>query len=658
MFWLLLIACLPRYPEQVEALADAASTDPVAAEKLVKTLKSDDELIWRTAYRELLVLGPPAVAPLREAVLRNRPEGPRALLVLGAMGDPSNFDVIRAALDVPGMTPFAEEAFERGEIALWERIQDDPSVAICDDYLDWFPRGPMAPEVEELRYQADAWDSYEEMGRKPTDGQLLSFARDWPDTDAERKARARLSSRAINAAEDAIVDGRPEYAIELLARARDVDPSARTRLVEARAHEAIARRAASSNDLDSAITELERARALGSGDPTLLAGLYLKRAHQRFERLQPAGAMRDLGRAEELSPGVRSAVVDMRQRKAESLLVDLKARGSSRDEAPLALFHAGRGFKQSAETEVLAAVAEGDIVPLEGLVVGARDEEQGSLDARLWSMTVLDQALQNQNAAVRALLADTEGLRSMLQPVDMWSREARLSRRESLGIYRTYLRTVELAVEEVRAGGRIISPLPSAEPLPEYDVVEVLRAGGSPLQERRAMLHRVQLLVNVLEGPERVSELARKDPVALARAFIGSTEMPTELIGWRLHVAEASVFMGGSPHRVGLSGGSSASLSVQRSPTAIVFRFDLDGSEVHSDDLSDAMSVLFGCSRVLLHAEPAIDAIDVVMHAGGEEKVWLSLPRSSAARLNWTLVLAEAPYTTDHLAFVLDQRIR
>lgn len=658
MTWLLLLACLPRYPDQVEVLADRAATDPAAAEKLVKTLKSDDELVWRAAYRELLQLGPVAVPELRDAVIRNKPEAQRAVLVLGAMGDPVNFDVLDAALDVPGLTPFAEEAFQRAEIALWEHVQDEPSVAICDDYLDWFPRGPMAPEVEELRYQEGAWDALEALGRSPTDGQLVNFARKWPDTDAERKARAKVARRAIDDAEDAIVDGRPEYAIELLARARDVDPRADTRIVEARARQAIARRAASSNDLDSAIEELERARKLDAGDPTLLAGLYLKRARQRFERLVPAGGMKDLRRAEELSSGVAGAAIDLRQRQAEALLADLRARGSSRDEAALALFYAGEGFKRSAEVEIHAAITEGDVVPLQGLVVWARDEDVGSLDARLWSMSVLDQSLQNQNATVRAALADTTSISALLAPEELWSREARLARREATATYTTYLRTVELGVEEVRAGGRIISPLPSADPLPEYDVVEVLRAGGTPLQDRRAMLHRIQLLVSCLEAPELAAELARKDPAALGRSFVGAGAMPTDLATWRVQIADASVFAGGSPHRVGLGGGSSASLSAERRPTSVVFRFDLDGSSVPKGDLSDAMAVLFGSTRVLFHARPDIDAVDVVMHAGGEEKVWLSLSRSSAARLNWALVLGEAPYTMDHLAFILDQRVR
>lgn len=657
MFWLLLLACLPRYPDQVEALADKAQHDPVAAEKLVKTLKSEDELVWRAAYRELLALGPAAVPELRDAVIRNKPEGQRALLVLGAMGDPANFDVLEAARTIPGMEPFAAEAFERAEASLWEAIQDEPGVAICDDYLDWFPRGPMAPVVEEIRYQEAAWDAFEALGRKPTDGQLLSFARKFPASDAERKARARVARRAITDAEDAIVDGRPEYALDLLRRAQDVDPRADTRLVEARAREAIARRAVTSNDLDSAIAELEQARRLKGGDGTMLAGLYLKRSRQRFERLQPAGGMRDLARAEELSAGVASAAVEIREREAARLLEDLKARGSSRDEAALALFFAGEGYKRTAEAEVLDALAEGDIVPLNGLVVGARDEEIGTLDARLWAMTVLDQGLQNQDAEVRRRLADP-ALQGLLAGSDMWAREDRLARREHQALFRSYLRLVELGVEEVKAGGRIISPLPSAGQLPDYDLVERMRVEGSVLHSGLPMVHRVQLILMALDTPELLAELARRQPEALGRAFIGRQDLPDDLFGWRVLIADAAVFQDASPYRVGLAGGSSAAFDGGRQSVALVYRFDVDGASVPTAALSDAMAVLFGTAEVLLHAQPDLDAVDVVMFAGGEEQVWLSVSRASAARMNWELVRKEAPYTADHLAFILDQRIR
>ncbi|MCP4917026.1 MAG: hypothetical protein GY913_08885 [Proteobacteria bacterium] len=631
--FLLVLACLPHTPEQVVALADQAEEDPRDLEKLVKTLASDRDDVWQAAYRELVAFDRDAVPALRAEIMGNDDAAGRALLVLGDLGYAENFDLIRAGSDVPGLRPYADRAFEIAELALWDRIDADPSVTLCDDYLDWFPRGPMAADVESLRYQLAADEALRSLGRSASDSDLLALVRRFPGTAAERRCREILASRSLDAAEDAIVDGMPERALDHIARAAELDDQLDTRPIEARAREALGRRAASRAQLDQAIEELEHARRLGGADPMLLAGLYLKRARTRFERLQAAGALQDLARAEELSDAVSSAVVELRQREADALLTELKERGRGRGSAAHALAYAGEGYRRTAEAEVLSGLSEGDIAPLEGLMLGVRGE-WGTLEGRLWGMSVLDQALQNQDAAIRTLMDDDGRLARALSPDDVWARDARVERRELLARTSAYERTVTLAREEVRAGGRILSPLPSTESLSDATLAELIADGASPLERTRAMFQRVQLMRLALQAPERVASTPAEQ---IAAGLL--VDPPAGLLGLAVLVA--------TPHP--------NSISSAREDARLALR--IQSGVADEATLSQALTVLFGGTRLFLDADPGLDAVDVYIVDGGSELAYLSLSRVSAGRLNWNLIESEAPWSTDHLPFVLDQRI-
>ena len=84
---------------------------------------------------------------------------------------------------------------------------EEPSVALCDSYLEWFPAGPSVLEIEDIRFQEQAWDAFEDLGRTPDEVDLVSFARKYPGTDAENEAYRRVAQMRVQAADDELAKG-------------------------------------------------------------------------------------------------------------------------------------------------------------------------------------------------------------------------------------------------------------------------------------------------------------------------------------------------------------------------------------------------------------------------------------------------------------------
>lgn len=328
-----------------------------------------------------------------------------------------------------------------------------------------------------------------------------------------------------------------------------------------------------------------------------------------------------------------AAAQELRRAQADALLATLVERERGRGEAAHALAYAGEGYRRTAEAEVLAALSEGDVEPLNGLMLGVRGE-WGTLEARLWAMSVLDQGLQNQDAAIRGQMADIQRIQRALHPADAWARDARVERAELLARTQAYERTVLLAREEVRSGGRILSPLPATEPLTDAALAELIAQGAEPTDAERPLFQRVQLLRLALQAPRRVGA---QPPEAVATGLL--ERRPTNLLDLAV-LAQAN---------------ASPAISSARTDGRLALRMQATSADDRT--LAEALAVLLGGARLFLSLDPGLDAVDVYIVRGAEELAFLSLSRSSAGRLNWELVDGEAPWTSDHLAFVLDQRV-
>jgi hypothetical protein len=652
MLLTLWLACLPRSAAEVEALGDS----PDDVEVLVRALRSRDDEVWQTAYGELLDAGPDLVsAELRESVIKRKSEAPRAILLLGELGDPANFDLLNSALDVPSLEPWAEEAFVLAEESLYLRIADDPSVPLCDSYLAWFPGGASVPEVEDLRYQEQAWQAFSELGRTPDEVDLVGFARRFPGTDAETEAFDRVAALRVRAAEDELTKGRPERALDALAQAKVYAPDLDTDALEARARTELAKSHLGRARTDEAILEMEEARRLGAHNQDTLGALYVQRARERFAAVDPVGGMEDLLAAEAVHPELATTVSQIRQLQVEPLLEQLRGVGPQRTAAVEALLMAGPEHRDALSRVLFERLDAGDCAPVVQLMHVAPRQ-----DAVPWARGEVAKALKVADQRVQTFLHPTS-VSALVEGDSLLSVESRSFRGEALGQLVCYERLVVAAQKERDAGARFAKDLvPVPAPRSDAELTARAREGIRPEDDGQPRLFRVQLLRWALEGPERLVQLVQRDPAVLAAVFAAGAATPTDLVGWRLLESSAAAMDPGEAKTVDLGEGFAGAMSTRREGSTLRLILSLEGAErpFATDKMGAPLNVLFGCARLMFFAMPGVDKLEVMVEAGGVEVVMLGLDRRSSDRLSWALIEAEAPYTADHLALVLDQRLR
>lgn len=638
--------CAPHSVRRVEALAAVADTDPHAVDKLVKALRVQDEAVWHLAYAELLSLGPKAAPALRDSVRKKKPEAGRALLLLAEMGDPAHFDLIAAAERVPSLSAYAEQAWVLAEAHLYERIVADPDLALCDAYLEHFGNGPGARHVEQLRFEQEAWLELKALGPQASVKELVAFIKRWRGTEADRQAREWVALKGVQQANQLIDAGRPQEALARLADAQRWDPDVDTRAAEGRAREALGRDLASREDLSAAISELEAARALGADNANLLGSLYLERARARFLAQDPVGGMSDLALARERQPAVSQAADAIADQQAKQLLAEVAGRGAGRSEAVRALAWS-KGHREALDSLVLDSLAAGDAVPIEALAASSQELDA---DGRRANNAVIDQALQNSRSRALARLGPGS-VEPLLAPEHPWSRDAELERQEALSELVAFEVAVRLAKGEVASGRRILAPLPQEAVLSEVDLQRLAERGGDPRAAALPPLHRAQLLRWALEAGVLVLEQARSNPAPLAGALLQSERLPEDLLQWRQLVERGRV--GG---QVPLNN-TRASAYASRQGDVLDISFRLSGPVASLSDaaVGDLLTVLFGLAPVCMLGDLSLRGLRVsVQDASGAKVGHVALDRRSFERMNWPLIVSEAPFTADHAMFLFD----
>ena len=645
----LLSGCVPRSERRVHALSEASETDPHAIEVLVKALRVQDEEVWHLAYGELLAMGERAGPALRRSVIKRRPEAGRALLLLGEMGEPAYFDLLGAAEKVPALRAYADQAWVLAEAHLYERILLDPSLSLCDAYLEQFALGPGAQRVQDLRFEQEAWIVLRELGPKASSAELIAFIKRWRGTEADLQARAWVARKAVTQAEVLIDAGRPDEALARLEEARRWDAEVDTRVAEGRARDALGRDLASAADLDAALKELEAARSLGSENGDLLGSLYLERARTNFLDGDPAGGMRDLELARARQPSIAGAANQIEDMQAKRLLAEVEGGGAERGLAAQALAQSP-AQRAALDPLVLMALATGDTVPLEAL---ARSSSGLDAAGRKANNLVIDQALQNSRG--RALMLLGEGtLRPLLKPDAPWSREGRQARQDALALLLAYETSVRLAKGEVASGRRIISPLPDEEVLREVEILGLAERGATPMAPNLSQFHRVQLLRWALEAGDMVVEQVRSNPAPLASGLLLDPVLPQGMLEWRLLYAR-SVRLSRAPFE-----GQQAAVSAGRSGDVmqVLVETPRDITALSDQGLGALLTVLFALGPVSMQGDLSIQKLEVQALDPSGNLARLAIDRRSSERMNWELIASEAPFTGDHVAFVFDAELR
>ncbi|GEM_PF-2637226 len=661
---LLVSGCGLRHPEQVQTLAAEAAEDPRRVGKLVTALRSKHDDVRAAAQDALVALGPAAVPELRDVILRKRPEAGPALLVLGKMGDPAHFTLIEQHLGDPTLGPWAQDALREGSKALWQRIATEPALPLCDAYLDWFPTGAHQQAVRDLRRELEAEDALAALGPDPRYGALVSYHRRYGDTPAGARARLMLAERALVDAREEITRGRPRQALRYVEEAREWNPEADADPVEASARESWATSLAADGSWDGAIEQLELAATLGGGNPALLGDHYMTRATARFNADDPVGGMMDLLRAEAAFGPLALPAATERTRQGRRVLKSLRGGDVPTPVGIEALAMAGPDLQADVQALVWEQLVAGSPQALEALVQAASAPLVGK-PAGDWLDALVTRALSETGAQVSALLSDTTRHRALLEPTSLWSKEGGLARSDALALIRAYEGAVRASLALVQFGRQVGVPLPAVTPDSPAELRARAKAGADPQDQALDPLYRAQLTGFALAHVETLQDLAWRQPGLLASRFIGLEILPITLTQWAVFAAETQEARRHAVYRVTLRDDKDAELIIRVQDGVMRVEISLFGPSVPLTDAAvvDALTVLFGTARPLLFVHNDVSRVDVVMGmtlATGalDQRLRLGLDQRTAQHMNWTLVEAEAPYTTDHLALVLDQEIR
>lgn len=622
------------------------------AGRLVKGLGVRDADVRQASHEALVALGPAALDELIEAVDGREPYAQAAVRTVGSIGEPSTFLWLDELSRDTELHQAAEVAFDHAEQALWKRISTDPTLELCDQYLEWFERGAHAREVEEARDGLQAWESLLALGEEPSEAQLIGHIERYPGTKAEFEARRMLADRYLRTAEFELAAGRPDTALARVNDAKRWAPDRDTSEVEARVRAGLGRKLAERNDIDAAIHELALSVELGGDEGRAdLGRLYLMRSDARFSRGDLVGGMVDLTRAREAAPTMRDSLTQNQQARVEELFNAVKSGAANRDQAAGALAVSGVENLDRLRAAVLERLALGDPQPLQGAGnAGLRADAPDATKA--WIGGLLDEALNRTQSNAMALLNDGSQLEAMLRPAQPWAPATAATRDAVAGLLAGYEVAVELAQRYVASGGQLSTAVPDERPRSAQELSLELFHGRRPSDGNLGVLLRVQLLRHTLDAATRLEELARKDPARLALQFVGRTTLPADMVEWAVLADDAYGRIWKPSYPVPLPDGSAGEMRSVRSggTLRIELRVPPRGGGVSDGVLSDGLTAILGSARLLFAADPALERVEVAIGMGQapnwvlSNTVQLAIRRGDLERMDWVNIERSTPF--------------
>jgi hypothetical protein len=252
-----------------------------------------------------------------------------------------------------------------------------------------------------------------------------------------------------------------------------------------------------------------------------------------------------------------------------------------------------------------------------------------------------------------------------LTPSILWSVEKDDARIATIVLLRAYEGAIRAGQALVKFGRSPKGPLPPRPLADESELRTQVKSGSDPQDSALPLPLRAQLTRFALEQVEVLRELAWRQPGLLASQFIARQALPVTLTEWALLAAETQVARRYAVYRVTLRDANDAELTIRVQDGVLRVEISLFGPSVPLSDAAvvDGLTVLFGTARPLMFVHSDVSRVDVIMGmtlADGslDQRLRLGLDQRTAQHMNWSLIEAEAPYTIDHLALVLDQEIR
>jgi len=618
----------------------------------LRLLASEDKEIWQGAYWALVDRGTGITQHLIHTLDAREPLATRATLVLGELADPVSMAHLRMLQEDERLAAAATRALQISEEALWRRVQEEQDRVACEAYLTWFPGGQHRWAVQRRLHDLDAQEAHAALTDPLDEDAAAAFLQNFGDTDLGSQLRKRLANEAADRSALLLERGMVREALQGLEQARNWDATLDFQALEAKTRGRLGRLLATENNLEGAIAEFAKARALGEDVEMELGRLLVERSSRRQDSRDFQGALEDLDVALSVYQKLEG-VVKRRRRDIESqLLLEIKAKTLDGDSVAGALLRAGNLGRQ----ELKARLDGGQNVALVERLVADAGKGTDTAEMREFRRASVDDVRRLSAQRAELFLGPTGRLERLLDGERLWDPTQGPSRDEARSVVRAHTRSLrwEAALAERMPGeeGRTSDPL-----LVQKEIDALLLAGRGPDDASLSLTTRVQLLDRLLRLHSDLQARVRRQPLLFAAGLVGLSEIPNSLTSWGAFTLRSP-----DPQALVFASGQVAHLGATRVEGKIRLRLEVvQGEELSTESaVSEALTLLFGSARSLVFHHSDIEGISVEVGTAGpfQLKARVSLSRESIRRFNWLLIQNEAPFGMDHLAFVFDQEIR
>jgi tetratricopeptide (TPR) repeat protein len=635
----------------------------------LRLLASKDEAVWQAAYWHLVDRGPAVSGMLIQALDAREPLAGRAMLVLGELADPATLAHLKGLEQDPRLAAAASRALEISEEALWRRVEETQDRASCEAYLTWFPGGQHRWATQARLHELDASAAFSALGPKPELEALAQFLQNFGDTTVGERLKKSLALESVDSAETAFTNGDFPAALHEIDKARNWDPHLDFADLEGRIRGGLGRSLVQEGASHRAIIELAKARALGAPVEMELGRLLVERARKRQETRDFQGGLEDLDVALSVYPNLEAVIKRVRRAIEKQLLREIAKGALDADSVASALLRAGpKG--QEALTQRLDG---GKTRALVQRLIADAALGTDTAEMRAYRLGAVQDVVKISQANAEVFFEDGLRLRRLLDGERLWDPSQGPTRDAARKVVGDTIRALRWQTE-----------LAQRLPATESNQAQT-SAGGDRLRLNRELeallsVHkgpddptldltvRVQLLDQLLRSHSALQARVRQQPLLFAAGLVGLEAIPTDLTAWGAFMLKSP-----DPQALVLRNGTPARLEARRVDGHLRLRLIVTDSDSLNTELavSEALTLLFGSARSLVHHHSDLEGVSVEVGGGkpigagdptasGDSfalKARVTMSRASIRRFNWKIIQNAAPFGIAHLAFVFDQEI-
>ena len=632
---ILLLGC----PINVRYNFDAFETveERIEVEQLMRDLGAREPSAWEPAFVRLAGKGDPAVPLLSEAIFGPSPLAERALLVLGEIASDRSLAVVEASRESPRLASWVDRAFLRAETRLVIGSATDFSAG--ERYLTWFPSGSDRAQVEANMATLSASVSYAQLGGQATRGELVEFARAYPDSPEARQVKSALAAAFFEDAQGLIREQDYQGALGRLSLASEWGGDEFVRETRIRVLVLAGASSTARGEIAVAIAAYEEAVSLGANESRALASLYVRQSRESLNRGLLLQSVQQAERALRHDNSVRRQVSAIRTDHAPLLIRQLQM-GQAVESIAYALLVTNDDTRSILGQYILSQPV-GIVAPL---VASMLDIERPAEDVAADYLPSLMEEIQ-ENLAVNVDRHLEHNLSALI------GSNVVLGTSQS-GPLRDSARTdIERYLEFTNW---IAGAIGAAEILTREEVISALKRGQRPSMSNLPRALRAQLLLVGLDSVREVRTRLRTETTSMVAAFVGRAELPIDLLDWTLLVEHSRTIVAGE---VTLSSGAISRVSIDNgtpsAPISVTITVDDESGLLTEPQTSDALTVLFGTARLFKSVESEMIGLTVsVRNQSGVHLLTVSLDRRDIDNLAWNIIETEAPFGTQHLVII------